>query len=168
MSDETSPTHDETGTDLARSIARGLAGRTRKVRRPRTSPPTPPRASSAHPDDRDPALIDVTLERLVEERGWHSDLQVHGLFLRWAALVGREVADHVTPISFEDGRLVVQADTTAWAQQMKLLAATVVRRLNQELGDETVRFVDVRGPKGPTWVKGKLRVKGRGPRDTYG
>ena len=93
---------------------------------------------------------------------------MHGVFSRWEAIVGREVAQHVTPESYADGRLVVRTDSTAWATQMKLLAPDVVRRLNEVLGDETVRVIDVAGPRAPSWTKGRLRVKGRGPRDTYG
>ena len=49
------------------------------------------------------------------------------------------------------------------------LKATVVQRLNQELGDGTVGLIDVRGPSGPSWTKGLRSVRGgRGPRDTYG
>lgn len=161
--------HDETGLDLARSIARGLAGRTgklrKKLRAPRAVPPT---SSSAHPDDRDPQTLDATLGRFVAEQGWQTELRVHGVFTRWGAIVGREVAEHVTPESYADGRLVVRTDSTAWATQMKLLAATVVRRLNDELGDGTIEVIDVLGPHVPKWTSGRLRVKGRGPRDTYG
>ena len=52
------------------------------------------------------------------------------------------------------GRLVVQTDSTAWATQMRLLAPTVVRRLNEELGDGTVRVIDVQGPTVPSWKTG--------------
>ena len=45
----------------------------------------------------------------------------------------------------DGGRLVVQTDSTAWATQMRLLAGTVVRRLNEELGDGTVTIIDVHG-----------------------
>jgi predicted nucleic acid-binding Zn ribbon protein len=51
---------------------------------------------------------------------------------------------------------------------MKLLAAQVVRRLNEVLGDQTVLVIDVVGPRAPSWRRGRLRVRGRGPRDTYG
>src|SRR4051812_11112609 len=119
--------HDESGLDLARSIARGLAGKTGALRRKgRRPPPVLPRASSAHPDDRDPQTLDATLGRFVTEQGWQTEVRVHGVFTRWPAIVGAEVADHVSPESYADGRLVVRTDSTAWATQMKLLAANVV------------------------------------------
>ena len=170
------PGHQDSGLDLARSIARSLAGRrptARKARRP--SRRVDPRSSGAHPDDRDPQTLDATLGRLIAEQGWGKDVRVHGVFSRWDALVGRDVAQHVKPVSYVPdeeqggGRLVVQTDSTAWATQMRLLAATVVRRLNAELGDGTVTVIDVQGPSAPSWKHGRRSVRdGRGPRDTYG
>jgi predicted nucleic acid-binding Zn ribbon protein len=163
------PEHDERGLDLARSIARGLAGRTgARKRRLKNTRRVDPTSSSAHPDDRDPQLLDTTLGRLVDDQGWATDLRVHGVFTRWASVVGGEVAAHVTPESYADGRLVVRTDSTAWATEMKLLAGNLVHRLNQDLGDGTVEVIDVLGPHTPRWTTGRLRVKGRGPRDTFG
>jgi len=166
--------HDETGLDLARSIARAFAGSKRPVRRPSRRPGSRPRrgdpkASGAFPDERDPQLLDSTIGRLIAEHGWGTDVRVHGVFSRWEHLVGREVAQHCHPEAYTDGKLVVRTDSTAWATQMRLLAPTVVRRLNEELGDGTVTVIDVQGPHGPTWRKGRRSVRdGRGPRDTYG
>ncbi|RNL60754.1 DUF721 domain-containing protein [Nocardioides marmoriginsengisoli] len=161
--------HDDGGLELAKSIARGLAGTTGPLRRKGKAPRrTPVQSSSAHPDDRDPQTLDATLGRFVTEQGWQTELRVHGVFTRWPAIVGKEVAEHVTPESYVEGRLVVRTDSTAWATQMKMLAANVVRRLNEELGDGTIEVIDVLGPHVPRWTSGRLRVKGRGPRDTYG
>jgi predicted nucleic acid-binding Zn ribbon protein len=161
--------HDERGLDLARSIARGLAGRTgARRRKPKFTRRVDPTTSSAHPDDRDPQTLDVTVGRLVSDQGWETELRVHGVFTRWASVVGQEVAAHVTPESYAEGRLVVRTDSTAWATEMKLLAGTLVHRLNQDLGDGTVEVIDVLGPHTPRWTSGRFRVKGRGPRDTYG
>jgi predicted nucleic acid-binding Zn ribbon protein len=109
------------------------------------------------------------LGRLVDERGWEVDLRVHAVFGRWTELVGPEIGAHVTPESFDAGRLVVRTDSTAWATQLKLLAGSVVKRLNEELGHGTVRVIEVLGPHGPSWKKGRFGTRdGRGPRDTYG
>jgi predicted nucleic acid-binding Zn ribbon protein len=126
------------------------------------------RSSGAHPDDRDPQTLDAAMERFVGEQGWQTELRVQGVFARWSALVGSDVAEHAQPESFNDGRLVVRTDSTAWATQITLLAGDLLRRLNEVLGDGTVTVIDVAGPRAPSWKRGRLRVKGRGPRDTYG
>jgi predicted nucleic acid-binding Zn ribbon protein len=167
--EDVAPEHDERGLELARSIARGLAGRTGPVkRRLKNTRRIDPMASSAHPDDRDPQALGAMVGRLVDDQGWETELRVHGVFSRWGSVVGAEVAAHVTPESYADGRLVVRTDSTAWATEMKLLAGNLVHRLNQDLGDGTVEVIDVLGPHTPRWTSGRLRVKGRGPRDTYG
>ena len=173
--EETGEPHDDAGLDLARTVARSLArpGARRRTRGngsgQRAGRRVDPQASGAHPDDRDPQPIDSTIGRLIAEQGWGTDVRVHGVFSRWDVLVGREVAQHCAPESFSDGKLVVRTDSTAWATQMRLLAPTVVRRLNEELGDGTVTVIDVLGPHGPSWKRGPRSVRdGRGPRDTYG
>ena len=176
--------HVPEGLDLARDITRATAGAaTTPARRRRrgagAGPGESPRAegfttgrhrvSGAHPDDRDPQLLDSTLAKLVGDRGWELDLRVRGVFARWPELVGEEIALHCRPESFADGRLEVRTDATAWATQLRLLAPQLVRRLNEELGHGTVTAIEVRGPHGPSWTRGKRTVRGaRGPRDTYG
>lgn len=159
------------GLDLAKAITRATAKSTpaARSRLRKKDKPSRGRVTGSHPDDRDPQLLDSTLGRLVADHGWELDLRVHGVFGRWAELVGDEVAAHCTPESFADGKLVVRTDSTAWATQLRLLAPTVVRRLNEELGHGTVTVIDVLGPHLPTWKKGPRSVRdGRGPRDTYG
>ena len=170
----TDPDHDDTGLDLARALAKSTAGAARmaprkKRRKPYRGPIKGKRGSGAHPDDRDPQTIDTTLGRLVADQGWAMDLKVHSVFGRWASIVGDEVAQHCQPTSYDDGKLVVRTDSTAWATQLRLLAPNVVRRLNEELGHGSVTVIEVEGPNLPTWKKGRLSSRdGRGPRDTYG
>ncbi|MFW6773164.1 DUF721 domain-containing protein [Nocardioides sp. CPCC 205120] len=186
--DPAAPPHDAAGLDLARAAARAAAaaggppglpggGRRRTTggtgwvgapdrRRGRSKGPT---FSGSRPDDRDPQGVEGEVRRLVAQRGWELDLRVHGVFGRWAELVGPDVAEHSTPESFVDGRLVVRARATAWATQLRLLAPTLLQRINTELGSGTVTAIEVLGPQGPSWKKGPRSVRdGRGPRDTYG
>ncbi len=167
---ESSPEHRADGLDLARSAARAAAATPgAPVRRAPSRRRTFTTSSGARPDDRDPQLLDAAMGRLIANHGWELDLKVQGVFGRWAELVGSEIADHCTPESFAEGRLVVRTDSTAWATQLKLLTPSVVRRLNTELGDGTVAVIEVVGPHLPHWTKGRLSSRdGRGPRDTYG
>jgi len=160
------------GLDLARTLARATArstpGRKKAVRRADRSARTG-RVSGAHPDDRDPQTLDTALTRMVDDRGWQVDLRVAAMFARWGEIVGAEVGAHSRAESFTDGRLVVRTDSSAWATQLKLLAPTVVRRLNDDLGHGTVQVIEVLGPHAPSWKHGQRSVRdGRGPRDTYG
>ncbi|MBF4163950.1 DUF721 domain-containing protein [Nocardioides sp. CBS4Y-1] len=164
--------HRTDGLDLARRAARSLAaaGGEPARRRPGRRPTGAPKAGRrGRPDDRDPQLLDGSLSRLVSDRGWELDLRVHGIFGRWPTLVGEEIAAHSTPETFDDGRLVLRTDSTAWATQLRLLTPQLIARLADELGAGTVASIEVLGPHGPSWRKGPRSVRdGRGPRDTYG
>ncbi len=169
--EEPTPEHRADGLDLAKAAARAAAAtaggpvRRKAPSRRRTFT----KSSGARPDDRDPQMLEQAMSRLIANHGWELDLRVQGVFGRWAELVGSEIADHCTPESFAEGRLVVRTDSTAWATQLKLLTPSVVRRLNTELGDGTVTVIEVVGPHLPNWTKGRLSSRdGRGPRDTYG
>ncbi|MBA3233768.1 MAG: DUF721 domain-containing protein [Propionibacteriales bacterium] len=163
------PAHDPTGLGAARAVAARLkaGGRGPGVKRRRPAKGT--QISGAHPDGRDPALVGALVDKLVTDSGWSTDVAVHGVFVRWPEVVGGEVASHCTPTSYTDGKLSVRTDSTAWATQLKLLAPTVLRRLNEELGHGTVTYLEINGPDGPSWRRGARSVRdGRGPRDTYG
>jgi predicted nucleic acid-binding Zn ribbon protein len=125
-------------------------------------------AGRRRPSGGDPQPLGAAITRLLTERGWQQQVAVGSAFGRWEQIVGAELAAHARPEGFSDGVLTVVADSSAWAAQLQLLAATLVQRLNAELGQGTVRRVKVRGPTGPR-QQGEWRVRGgRGPRDTYG
>jgi predicted nucleic acid-binding Zn ribbon protein len=113
--------------------------------------------------------LSATIRGLLDAEGWALAAATGSVFGRWAQIVGPDLAAHTTPESLSDGELTVTADSTAWATQVRLLAAQLVRRLNSELGDGAVLRVRVRGPATVTRKPGEWRVRGsRGPRDTYG
>jgi predicted nucleic acid-binding Zn ribbon protein len=164
--------------DLAKSLlarAKAEARRRGVGRRTRTgSDPIPEGRSSGpysgpRPDDRDPQPIGGEIERLLAERGWQRSVQVASIEASWADLVGEQLAEHCKPTRFTDGELVVVAESTAWATQVRLLAPRLIGAVNTALGQGLVTSLVVHGPTSPSWRKGPLRVSdGRGPRDTYG
>ncbi len=130
-----------------------------------------PRRKAAGPrrEAGDPQLFGRAIMDLLADRGWEQSAAVGGVFGRWADIVGPDLAAHTKPDTFDDGEVIVLADSTAWATQVRLLARTLVRRLNEELGDGTVTKVKVKGPQNAPRPTGGLRVTGsRGPGDTYG
>ncbi|MGH4018603.1 MAG: DUF721 domain-containing protein, partial [Pseudonocardiaceae bacterium] len=106
--------------------------------------------------------------RLVADRGWAGRVSGGLVFGRWAQLVGEEVAEHARPVSLRDGELTVQASSTAWATQLRLLQRQLLGRIAAGVGRGVVTRLRVQGPAAPSWQHGTRRVPGRGPRDTYG
>jgi predicted nucleic acid-binding Zn ribbon protein len=159
----------------ADALARGVRPARPQDRNPqRADSPDPP--PSRRPGRRarrdDPEPLQAAIDGLIDSRGWQEAAAAGSVFGRWAQIVGPELAAHTRPDSLADRELTVAADSTAWATQVRLLADQLVRRLNAELGDGSVRRVRVRGPAaaaGPARRPGEWRVRGgRGPRDTYG
>ncbi|MEC4015731.1 DUF721 domain-containing protein [Streptomyces sp. H27-D2] len=127
--------------------------------------------SGARADGRDPLPLGAAINRLITERGWEAPAAVGGVMGRWPQMVGPEVALHCEPQKYdEEARvLTVQCDSTAWATQLRLLAPTLVARLNEDLGHGTVKLLKVLAPGGPARRYGPLRAPGsKGPGDTYG
>ncbi|MCP2270415.1 Protein of unknown function (DUF721) [Actinokineospora diospyrosa] len=102
------------------------------------------------------------------ERGWQGNLANGQVFDRWATLVGAEVAEHAKPVALKDGELTVQADSTAWATQLRLLQRQLLAGIAASVGRDVVTRLKVQGPSAPSWRYGPRHVPGRGPRDTYG
>jgi predicted nucleic acid-binding Zn ribbon protein len=129
-------------------------------------PRRPRRPGRTHRED--PQPLSTAFDGLLADQGWQTAAAVGSVFGRWDQLVGPEVAAHTQPERFSDGELVVIADSAAWATQVRLLTAAVLRRLNTELGHGTVTRVVVRGPAPPRRT-GPLRVRGtREHNDDYG
>ncbi|AXK33492.1 DUF721 domain-containing protein [Streptomyces armeniacus] len=165
---------EPSGVDLARvalraakekARERGAAAQQRKQSR-RTG-----LRSGAGRDGRDPLPLGAAVSRLITERGWEAPAAVGGVMGRWPELVGPEVAQHCEPQRYdeEERSLLVRCDSSAWATQLRLLAPRLVARLNEELGQGTVKVIKVRGPEAPVRRYGPLRAPGStGPGDTYG
>jgi predicted nucleic acid-binding Zn ribbon protein len=124
--------------------------------------------SGPGPDPRDPQLFGDVLARLVKNRGWQQPAAEATVFGAWERVVGADVAKHSRPVKLAEGELTVEAESTAWATQLRLLAASLLRRIAAEVGHNVVTKLHIHGPAAPSWNRGPRRVRGRGPRDTYG
>ncbi|WP_436790558.1 DUF721 domain-containing protein [Yinghuangia sp. YIM S10712] len=139
------------GVDLARAAllqARAQARNRYEKQKERRDGRRGLRRSGSGPDDRDPQPLRRVMGRMIAERGWQTPAAVHGVIGRWTEIVGPGIAAHCVPERFEDGRLVVRTDSDNYATHVRWLAPRLLARINQELGDGTVTFIEVRGPAG--------------------
>lgn len=106
--------------------------------------------------------------REIKRREWSENMAYGWVIGNWETLVGAKIAQHTTVHMIKDGEVHIECDTTAWATQLKYMQSTVLRLIADKVGPEVVTKLHIYGPKTPSWRKGPLHVKGRGPRDTYG
>ena len=118
--------------------------------------------------DRSPLSFGSVLARQATERGWRRNIANGIIMSKWPELVGEVIADHTEVVEFKDGTFVVQCASSTWATQLRLAQSQILATIADEVGDGVVEKLQIKGPTGPSWTKGRLRVKGRGPRDTYG
>ncbi|WP_249523653.1 DUF721 domain-containing protein [Modestobacter marinus] len=116
----------------------------------------------------DPQPLGSLVVSLVTQQDWTARTKVGAVFGRWDTLVGPEIAAHCRPESLNEGELLVVAESTAWATQLRLLAPSILGKLRAGVGGDVVTKLRVVGPTAPSWKKGPRTVRGRGPRDTYG
>ncbi len=136
-------------------------------RRPRRKSPGEAQFSGPAPDQRDPVSAESAMAQVMADLGWQRNTQLAAAMARWEEIAGPEVAAHVSAESFTDGVLTLRADSTAWATQLRMLLPTLRTRIDATVGPGVVADINVQGPHQPR-QRGAWRVKGRGPRDTYG
>lgn len=124
--------------------------------------------SGPGPDKYDPQIIGSVVGRLSKDRHWNEKLREGILFGNWENIVGAAIADHALPRELISTVLHIDAETTSWATQLRLMQNQILAKIAAGVGDGVVTSLRITGPQGPSWVKGPRRVKGRGPRDTYG
>lgn len=164
---------EEGGAELARAVLE--AARVKRASAPAKRKPAGPGSgrrlrgySGAGPDPRDPARFGDVVNRLMKVRGWQKPAAEARIFGTWEQLVGPDLAAHCRPVKLTDAELTIEAESTAWATQLRGLAGRLLTRIGAEVGRDVVRRIHVHGPVAPSWVRGPKRVRGRGPRDTYG
>jgi predicted nucleic acid-binding Zn ribbon protein len=108
------------------------------------------------------------IPEFTERMGWTERIEIASIGARWGEIVGEDIARHCTVVSFDDGVLILQASSTAWAEQLRVVSGKIRQRVNEELGRPVVSTIRVQRPSTRSWNKGPRSVKGRGPRDTYG
>jgi len=124
--------------------------------------------SGPRPDANDPQLLGRVAGQIARNRGWGDRISEGSIFGSWDTVVGPDVAGHARPTLLRDRVLHIQAESTAWATQLRLMQSQILGKIAAAVGNGVVTSLRITGPRAPSWRKGEFHVRGRGPRDTYG
>jgi predicted nucleic acid-binding Zn ribbon protein len=150
------------GPDLARAALEAALRRRAERPRPARREGEAPRKrgySGPGPDPRDPAKFGDVLARLVKTRGWERPAAEATLFGAWSDVVGPDIASHSRPVTLDNGELTIEAESAAWATQLRLLNSSILSRIGTTIGHNLVTRLRIHGPAAPARAKGKWRVR---------
>ncbi|MFD0799727.1 DUF721 domain-containing protein [Streptomonospora algeriensis] len=137
------------GADLARqALAQAKAAARERGAVPDQSPRRVRRRAVRSRNE--PQLFGDAVRAWLAEHGLQEQVAVGGVFGRWNEIVGDYNAQHLRPVSYEGGELVVAADSATMAAHARAMVRDLLRRLNEELGHGTVTSIKVQAPgRGP-------------------
>ena len=116
---------------------------------------------------RDPLTAGASLDALISDFKWTTELGEAELFVSWSEVAGEDIAAKSTPEKFQDGVFEVRATSTAWATQLRLLNGVILEKLQTKFPNLEILELKVLNPVTPSFKRGQRSVPGRGPRDTY-
>ncbi len=88
------------------------------------------------------------LDALLDRLGADTTSAISGVFGEWAQIVGEQVAQHVTPIKLERGKLIVEVDDPSWATQMRFLEPQLIEKIHVATSS-TINAIEVRVKRNP-------------------
>ncbi|SDO44418.1 DciA family protein [Desulforhopalus singaporensis] len=87
-------------------------------------------------------LIAATLPRVVRDKGWEKQLELHKIFVHWRDLVDEEVHVHAAPLKIERGILWIEVENSSWLAQLQYRKVEMLENFNSYL--QMGRIVDIR------------------------
>ncbi len=70
---------------------------------------------------RDPVPAGNTIDSLMHDFRWQSQLEEAELFVRWVEIVGEINAKNSQPETLNNGKLTIRCKSTAWATELRLI-----------------------------------------------
>ncbi|WP_125106534.1 DUF721 domain-containing protein [Gulosibacter massiliensis] len=117
---------------------------------------------------RDPQSTSAVLSQLFAQFDWQTPLAQARLIDEWENFAGQRTAAHTKPLFVDEGVLLVQCDSTAWATQLRSIRGELLGRIRAAVPEVELTDIKFLNPGAPSWRHGNRSVPGRGPRDTYG
>ena len=85
-----------------------------------------------------PTRLSALLEQTLARFGLDRRLDDYRVWQAWDEVVGRAISRNAQPVRLDGPRLVVTVRSSTWLQELRLLEAELVARLNEWMGREVV------------------------------
>lgn len=86
-----------------------------------------------------PRPLSEVLQNTLEHSPLHAGVQRQAVLQHWVEVVGKENARHSRAVALNEGTLLVQVESSVWAQELALYRTQILQGLNALLGEDIVR-----------------------------
>ncbi|WKD60070.1 hypothetical protein CCICO_00020 [Corynebacterium ciconiae DSM 44920] len=114
------------------------------------------------------STVGEVLSEEIKARGWGKDLAHGWVQTNWPELVGPVIAGYTMVERVKGTVVYVRCSSTPQAVNLRSMQRIILAKIAEKVGTNVVTALKIYGPEAPSWRHGRLHVKGRGPRDTYG
>ncbi len=90
------------------------------------------------PTNKDPQPIGEIIPASLDRLGIERDLDDYRVWQAWDEVVGDTIRRNTEPLRLDGSRLVVAARNASWMQELTLMRAEIVERLNAWMGRKVV------------------------------
>jgi len=94
--------------------------------------------SKQNKDANRPVEIRRLLSDVLQNKQWHSKLELHRVFEFWDSTVGREIAAIAQPSLIRGKVLWIKVTDSVWMQQLHLQKMLLLEKINQQLHGEKI------------------------------
>ncbi len=91
-----------------------------------------------------PRALGGSLSSLLKSLGIERKVKEHEALARWPEVVGAKVADICEPERVKDGILFVKVKSSSWRNELFLLKAEILERLNRTIGAQIIQDIRFR------------------------
>lgn len=88
-----------------------------------------------------PTPVHTLMAEIVRKKKWQSRFELHQVFERWQALVGKEISRHAQPNRYRGKVLWLDVSDSVWLQQLQFLKNDLLVKLNRSLPQEQVEDI---------------------------
>ena len=91
-----------------------------------------------------PLRTSSILHKFLSEHGLSGKLNSYRIWELWPSVVGPQIAARTQPLRLRDQILEIRVDHPVWMQQLQLMKPQLLQRLNQQLGNDTIKDIYLR------------------------
>lgn len=91
-----------------------------------------------------PQRLGRALDRLMGTLRAPSVDVLDSVFTKWAEIVGEAVAEHSRPVTIDGETLVISAEDSTWASELRWLENEIIARVAEVSGSDRISTVNVR------------------------